>query len=123
MPRGKAKQQADSQTTEQAGAAPTKMDAVRQALEELGKKAKPPQIQTFIREHFGITMPPNHISSYKSSLLKKKRGRRRGRGRPAEGQPAAHPADGLTLRDLRAIKEMSDRIGAQRFRELVELLS
>jgi hypothetical protein len=123
MPRGKTKQQAESTATAEPaeGAAPTKMEAVRQALEELGEKAKPPQIQTFIWENFGITMPPNHISSYKSSLLKKmKGGRGRGRrGRPAEGQPA----DGLTIRDLRVIKEISDRLGAQRFREVVELLS
>jgi hypothetical protein len=118
MPRGKSTQPA-------VGAAPAKadsisnMEAVRRALAALGPKARPPEIGAYVRQHFGKVIPPNHISSYKSTLTRK--GRKPGRPR-AEGDGHHGGADGLSLRDIRAVKELANRIGVARFRELVEVL-
>src|SRR5437660_1560452 len=137
MPRGRprnkanASTQADQDTTRDAhapnGTAANKMDAVRQALGELGRDAQPADIQGFLKARFGLDMKANMISSYKSSLLRKgaKRGRP-GRKPKGEGAPASPPARGagaISLRDLRALKELADRIGGTKLRELAELVS
>ena len=95
------------------------MEAVRRALNVLGPKARPPEIGAYVQQHFGRVIPPNHISSYKSTLTKK--ARKPGRPRAADGR-ADSASDILTLKDLRAIKELANRIGVARFRELVEVL-
>ena len=100
------------------------MEAVRRALGSLGPKARPPEIGAYVREHFGKVIPPNHISSYKSTLTRKARqpGRpRAGADGDGDGRSAG-ASDVLTLKDLRAIKELANRIGVARFRELVEVL-
>jgi hypothetical protein len=98
------------------------MEAVRRALRALGPTARPPEIGAYVQQHFGRTIPPNHISSYKSTLTKKARKP----GRPRDGANGAGRHDGrsdsLSLKDLRAIKELANRIGVARFRELVEVL-
>jgi hypothetical protein len=122
LSRGKATQAAGN------GASPGKadgisnMEAVRRALGVLGPKARPPEIGAYVQQHFGKVIPPNHISSYKSTLTRKARKP----GRPRVGADGDGRADGasdvLTLKDLRAIKELANRIGVARFRELVEVL-
>ncbi len=98
------------------------MEAVRRALGVLGPKARPPEIGAYVRQQFGKVIPPNHISSYKSTLTRK--GRKPGRPRAgAEGNGRHESAsDGLSLKDIRLIKELANRIGATRLRELVEVL-
>jgi hypothetical protein len=112
---------------EATGTPANKMDAVRQALGELGKDAKPRDIQQHIQERYGIAMTPEHVSTYKSSLLRKGKGRRgrkpKGEGAPAPASPAARGEATIRLRDLRALKELADRIGGTRLRELAELVS
>src|SRR6516225_9932861 len=85
MPRGKAKH--DPANPHSAGGAGSKMDAVRKAISNLGFDAKPPALDSFIREHYGIEIPHNMISSYKSQLkAQSRKGRRGGRhGRAAAG--------------------------------------
>jgi hypothetical protein len=70
-----------------------KMNAVREALRELGMDAKPAAIQTFIKDKFGVEMTLDHISNYKSSIRRKGgKGRRRGRKPgPKPGAAAAAP--------------------------------
>jgi hypothetical protein len=118
MPRGKPPQPAAEGAAQAKAAAISNMEAVRRALAALGPKARPPEIGAYVQQHFGKVIPPNHISSYKSTLTRKGRnpGRPRGDGRH-DGA-----ADGLSLRDIRAIKELANRIGVSRFRELVEVL-
>ena len=121
MPRGKSTQPA-------VGAAPAKadsisnMEAVRRALAALGPTARPPEIGAYVREQFGLVIPPNHISSYKSTLTRK--ARKPGRPRATANGSGRHNGgpDSLSLKDLRAIKELANRIGVARFRELVEVL-
>jgi hypothetical protein len=49
-----------------------KAEAIRRALAKLGNKAKPAEIQGFIKTNFGIEMNTPLISVYKSKLVKKK---------------------------------------------------
>jgi hypothetical protein len=72
-----------------------KMEAVRQALHELGMDAKPAEIQTLIKDKFGVEMTLDHISNYKSHIRKASgKGKRRGRkpGPKPKGAAAAAAA-------------------------------
>lgn len=101
-----------------------KAEAVRRALAQLGKKATPTEIQEHIKHYFDVEMTTKVISVYKSKLSK-----RRGRpGRKAHAESASAPApvsltEAISLRDLRALKELKDRHGLSRLRELLELVS
>ena len=66
----------------------SKMDAVREALRQLGWDAKPAQIQGFIKEKFGVEMTLDHISNYKSAI-RRKGGKGKKRGRKPGPKPAA----------------------------------
>jgi hypothetical protein len=119
MPRGKTK---PSPT----GGAESKMDAVRKALSSLGYDAKPPALGNFIRENFGLTIPPNMISSYKSQLKSQTRKGRRGgrRGRAAAGNAMGKDLGGnVSLKDLHEIKTLAGRLGIAKLRKLVEVLA
>lgn len=49
----------------------SKQEAVRLALEELGRDGKTSEIQLYIKKTFGIDMTTNHISAAKGAILKK----------------------------------------------------
>ena len=70
MPRGKAKSNPDSAPSDQENGSktPSKMAAVRLALGTLGYEAKPPALDDHIRKTWGLEIPHNMISSYKSQL-------------------------------------------------------
>jgi hypothetical protein len=94
----------------------SKMEAVRRALGRLGSDAKPLAMKKYIHDAFGIDMDPNMISSYKSSVNKRLAGQsglmRRGR----------HGAGGsFSLQDVQAVKQLTERLGADKVRELAEL--
>jgi hypothetical protein len=123
MARGKSTQPAADGAAHGKADGISNMEAVRRALAALGPKAHPPAIGAYVQQHFGRTIPPNHISSYKSTLTKKLR--KPGRPRAAANGTGRHNgggSDGLSLKDLRAVKELANRIGVARFRELVEVL-
>jgi hypothetical protein len=109
------------------GTPANQLEAVRRALDELGQDALPKDIQRHIQERFGIAMTPEHVSTYKSSLLRKRKGRRgrkpKGEGAPASASSAAQGEAAITLRDLRALKELAGRLGGAKLRELAELVS
>jgi hypothetical protein len=101
-----------------------KTEAVHRALDELGPDAKPLEIQAFVKDRFGVEISTKVVSIYKVKLAK--RGRRRGRpkGKAVTAAPAPRAGHGeVTLADLRALRELSDRVGPRRLRELLELLS
>jgi hypothetical protein len=104
----------------------TKMEAVRRALAKLGRDAKPLQIKALIKSEFGLEMSADHISTYKGVLRKKAGDKRRPGPEPqAQAAPAAARATapgGITLDDIRAVKELADRIGAEKVRQLVDVL-
>jgi hypothetical protein len=125
----KAKEVSDRPATGQAnGRAGEKLtnktEAVRRALKELGPDAKPIEIQAFVRDRFGVEISNKVVSVYKAKLAK--RGRRRGKpkGKAVTAAPAPRAGHGeVALADLRAMRELSDRVGTRRLRELLELLS
>jgi hypothetical protein len=128
MPRKKTTQapQAAATAAPAEGARMTKMEAVRRALAKLGRDAKPLQLREFIRSEFGIEMSADHISTYKGVLLKKAGGKSKPGPNPPQGAaPAARAVSpaGLTLDDIRAVKQLVDRLGADRLRELAEVLA
>jgi hypothetical protein len=121
MARGKSSQPAADGAAHGKADGISNMEAVRRALTALGPTARPPEIGAYVRQQFGRTIPPNHISSYKSTLTRKVR--KPGRPRAGANGSGRHDGpDSLSLKDLRAIKELANRIGVARFRELVEVL-
>jgi len=110
----------------------TKMDAVRKAMRELGKDAQPAKMQGFIKERFGIDMTPNHISACKGEIRRK----RARKAKAAAAKPPARAAGAarvqapraagtatLSIPDLKAIKALMRRVGADQLRALVDLLA
>jgi hypothetical protein len=100
----------------------SKMEAMRRILAEFGDDMKPLQIQEQLKTKYGIDMAPTVISSYKTTLAKKKKGKR-GPGRPAK--PTATNgiiAGGLTVTDIQAVKVLVKKMGAENVRALVDVL-
>jgi hypothetical protein len=133
MPRGRPRKQAEdkgSQETAQAaangranGSRLNKMECVRQALAELGDGAKGKDIQGLLKRRFGLDMNSNMISAYRGSIVKKAAGQSGLIPRPGNGATTtvkkAQPAEGgISLEDLRAIKELADRLGVEQVRAL-----
>ena len=102
-----------------------KAEAIRRALAKLGKKAMPAEIQDFIKTNFGVEMPTKVISVYKSKFKKKGRPGRKPKALQATAETASKPAaqDGVTFKDLRTVKDITNRLGPARMRELVELMT
>ena len=103
-----------------------KAEAIRRALAKLGKKALPAEIQDFIKTHFGVEMTTKVISVYKSKLLKKKG--KPGRkpkvvGATIEAAPNVVAHEAISFKDMRTVKEISNRLGPARMRELVALMA
>ncbi len=119
-----------------------KMECVRKALSELGKKAKPAELQTFLKEHFNLDMERELISKYKSDILIKRKRRmakvRAGRPRKAKASaPSEAPAvappkaaartrsrtEGVSLEDVQTVKDLVGRVGADKLRSLIGMLA
>ena len=126
MAKAKTTKQAPAGNGEPVEKLTNKAEAIRRALAKLGNKALPAEIQDFIKTHFGVEMTTKVISVYKSKLLKKK-------GKPgrkpkvvgATDEPAPERAmhEAVTFKDMRLVKEISDRLGPARMRELVALVA
>jgi hypothetical protein len=114
MPRGIPKNRTNGPTM-------TKTEAVKRALAELGQDAKPLELQKHIKTQFGIHMEPQHISNYKSTL--KGAGKSALIRKPVRKLAPAAPAGGISLDDIRAVKQVIDKIGADKVRQLAEVLA
>ena len=125
MPRGKKKRTGTPNPGQSDGKGLTKKEGVERALAELVRDAQPLAIQQHIKERYGLDMERSHISNYKTNLLKQGAGRRtavrKSEGRAAAPSPAA--ANGFSLDEIRAVKEIVDRIGAEKVRQLAEALA
>jgi hypothetical protein len=102
-----------------------KTEAVRRALAILGRKALPAEIQDFIKSNFGVEMTTKVISVYKCNLAKTK-GKLGRKPKAMQGTAAAMPQTaegGVTFKDLRAVKDITNRLGPARMKELVELMT
>ena len=99
-------------------------EAVRRAIAEIGHDAKAAELADFIKSQFGIRMTPPHIATYKTRIVRKGGSESAIIRRPQV--PAAAPATmsgGITVEEIRAVKEVVDRLGAEKVRELTEVLS
>jgi hypothetical protein len=104
-----------------------KRQAVREAMEVLGNDAPPGEIQAHLKKA-GINLSTNMVSSYKSQIRHKLgfQSKRR-RGRPPKNKSddsvaSRTPGDGISIKDLRTIKEMADRLGVRGLKDLFEIL-
>lgn len=86
---------------------------VETALNEKGWEVGPTDLQAFIKEKFGIEMPVNYISNYKSNLKKEK-----GQG---ASKPSAKAAAGLQFSDLEAVRGLVSRLGSAQVKKLVDV--
>ena len=111
MPRGIPKNKANGMS---------KMDGMRRALAELGGDAQNQDIHKFLKSQLSIDMDLKMISGYKTYL--KAASKSAAVRKPAA--PAAVPvvADGITLADVRAVKEVVNKIGADKVRSLAAVL-
>jgi hypothetical protein len=95
-------------------------------LAKLGKTAMPTEIQGFIKTNFGVVMTTKVISVYKSKLVKKKgKPGRKSKEAGAVIQPPPQRAmhEAVSFKDMRTVKELSNRLGPARMRELVALMA
>lgn len=95
----------------------SKMEAVRRALNRLGADAKPLVMKPYIEKEFGIVMDANMISSYKSAISRKGASQSRLNRRGGRGTVGGE----LSVEDIQAVKDLAERIGADKVRELAEL--
>jgi actin-like ATPase involved in cell morphogenesis len=114
MPRGTPKNREN-------GKAISKMEAVRRTLAKLGNDAMPAAIQKHIKEKFGVQMDPNMISNYKSAIKTASKSAII-RSPNASTKVPTKAAGGLTPEDVRAVKELVGKIGADQVRQLAEVL-
>lgn len=102
----------------------SKMEAVRRILASSGKDTMPLEIQGLLKKQFNIKMDPTVISNYKSSILRQ--GSKKKMGRP-KGQTAVHStrANGasISIEDILAVKELAEKLGADKLRQLAEVLA
>jgi hypothetical protein len=111
----------------------TKQEAVRQALAALGRTAKPLQLQAWIREHLGIEMTTDHVSTAKGIILRKK-GKAKSRGKKVAAQAMHVPPlpsvsspkeptrkeAGIPLDDILLVKQLVGRFGAGQLHTLID---
>ena len=107
----------------------TKFEAVRRAMEELGKDAPRARIQELAKEQFGLELTPKHVSDYRAKLvrraskLKAKKSAERKAAREAT-QPTERPAvlagpstgNGkatVLMEDVLAVRELVARVGPE----------
>ena len=97
------------------------MEGVRRAIAGLGGyDASPKDIQSVLKSQFGINMDTSMISNYKSALkgASKSSVIRKPVGRPAGSSSGRD----ITLDDVRAVKDVVDKLGADKVRQLAEVL-
>lgn len=128
--------------TSKAPGALTKKGAVRLAMKDLGKDAKPTQLHEHIKQRYHIDMDLNHISTCKGEILRETGQAKSSAGKatPAKTAPAARPAgkstqahvsgaqhgngvQGISLRDIETIKDLVERVGAPNLKRLIEVMA
>jgi hypothetical protein len=102
----------------------SKVDMVRDAIDNLGWSAKPDKYVEFIKSKYKVDMSKAHISQTKSAERKRRgvRGARKRKG--AEMEPATAKNGSASISDIlafvEAVKGWEEKIGAQGIREVVK---
>jgi hypothetical protein len=100
-----------------------KMDAMRKALADLGYEARPLELQKHLKAKYATDMDTKTISSYKSTLSKQAAAQSAVTRKPAASAAVAPAANsGITVEDIKAVKELAERLGADKVKELAEVL-
>ena len=94
------------------------MNQVR-ALKALGIAANLAVLQEHIRKKYQAEMSLNHISTYKTTILRDA-GKEGGMDKPKE-RPTNN-SDEVSIRDLQIVKDLAERLGTKKFRSLIDLL-
>jgi hypothetical protein len=103
MPRGIPKNKANGMS---------KMDGMRRALAELGGDAENQDIRKFLKSQLGINMDTKMISNYKTHLkAASKSAAIRKPGISAAAPVVPSVADGITLADVRAVRQLAAALG------------
>jgi hypothetical protein len=97
------------------------LGAVRLTLEEKGYDTPTQEIHDHIFKTHGLNIANNKISSYKSSL--RKDAGYKPRGRKGHGGGRAATAANIGVDDIRAVKDLAIRFGADRLRALIDVLA
>jgi hypothetical protein len=102
----------------------TKMEAVRRGLSDLGKDAKPVQLQAHIKEKFGIEMGTDHISTYKGTILKTKRAKKKSAKSSVKALHAssANGAPRGLAEQVAMLKSVAAAIGKEEAKQIIDLL-
>jgi hypothetical protein len=100
----------------------TKVDMVREAIDNLGWSAKPDKYVEYIKNKFKVEMSKAHISQTKSAERKRRGVRGRKRKGAAEGVTKAASAASISdiLSFVEAVKKWEEKIGAKGVREVVK---
>jgi len=107
----------------------SKLDAMRQAVAKLGKDAPLADLLKTIKQDFGINLDRALAYNYKSLVSSKPAtGKLKGRKpgpKPKTVAAAIDVTDGtsITLEDIRAVKALADRIGAEKVKDLAAVLA
>jgi hypothetical protein len=93
---------------------------VEEAIHALGD-APPRELRQYIMDKHGVDISPTMLSSYKSNILKKQGG---GGGGVGGGRKSAAGGGGTVgVRDLAALRDLIDRVGAPELQTLIKVLS
>jgi class 3 adenylate cyclase len=100
---------------------------MRQAIAKLGKEATLADLLTFIKQTFGITLDRGLAYNYKSLVSSGTKAKPKGRkpGRKPKRASAAAASNGsktvaIMVEDIRAVKALADRIGAEKVEQLAK---
>ncbi len=97
---------------------PNKTRMVEAAMDALGD-AGPKEIQAYVKEKFGEELKYSIAASYKSIINKKRGGgAKRGGG---GGGGAGGPSGPVDLQDVMAVKDLYDRLGADKLHNILKL--
>ena len=87
---------------------------VQATLDEIGMDAKPLEMQSHIKGKYGIELPANIISNYKSQI--KRKSGMGGVGGPGRGRR------GLQVEDFEVIRNLVRRLGSDQVKRMVEVV-
>jgi hypothetical protein len=89
---------------------------VQAALDHCGPDAKPGEMGGYIKEAFGTDLAPNIISNYKSQIKREGHMPGPGGGRTRKGGSME------VVQDLKVLRNLVQRLGAQQVKELVDVV-
>jgi hypothetical protein len=88
---------------------------VQAALNHCGSDAKPGEMKSYIMENFKADLAPNIISNYKSQIKREGQLPSGTGGRKSKG-------GSLEFEDLKMIRKLIQRLGAEQVKELVDVV-